>query len=231
MTNQTYDEQELQRSLQQSVQKLRQEEKNASLFQEYGADNKTADSEPENKIEQLETQLESTKKELLAVKQRLQALESNRDEYKNKYFQFKGIFQRQTHTFYLYQSLSTQSRNALHGVFKGNSFESFLACGVQPDNIDTVWEFSRSLALEGNLEDLEILQTIIVYFVKMYNKTHDSPVLAFQETAPGDRFDVDLHIRTQDSKAAGIITKVLLTGLTNAFSGDIIKKSVVEIKS
>ena len=68
--------------------------------------------------------------------ERLIQTEKNRDEYKTKYFQFKGIFQRQTHTFYLYQSLSESSKEALKGIFKGMSFEEFLACGVQPGNID-----------------------------------------------------------------------------------------------
>jgi hypothetical protein len=167
--------------------------------------------------------------ELSSTQQQLTKTEHNRDEYKSKYFQFKGIFQRQTHTFYQYQGLSEQSRDALSGIFKGNSFEEFLACGVQPGNIDALWEFSRGQALAGNAGDVAILEQIIAYFVQLYNGTNESPVLAFQQTQPGDRFDVDLHIRTQDSRPSGKISNILLTGLTNAFTGEVIKKAVVEI--
>ena len=165
-----------------------------------------------------------------SVMERLKKTENNRDEYKSKYLQFKGIFQRQTGTFYQYQALSEQSKDALSGVFRGESFEEFLACGVQPGNIDTLWEFSRSQALKGNLADIDILEQIIAYFVHLYNGTNKSPILAFQNVRPGDPFDIDLHIRTQTSKAAGTISKILITGLTNAFTGETIKKSVVEVE-
>lgn len=183
----------------------------------------------QTKIATMEQQLEEIQSELAATQDRLEKTESNRDEYKTKYFQFKGIFQRQTQTFYQYQSLSDQCKDALSGIFKGTSFEEFLACGVQPGNIDTLWEFSRNQALEGNTEDVPILEQIIAYFVRLYNGTNDSPILAFQEVSIGDSFDVDLHIRTQTSKASGEISNVILTGLTNAFTGEVIKKTVVEI--
>lgn len=188
-----------------------------------------AEQNLQKQIMQMEQQIQTLQTELSSVKERLTKTESNRDEYKSKYFQFKSIFQRQTHTFYQYQSLSEQSREALSGIFKGTSFEEFLACGVQPGNIDALWEFSRGQALAGNTADVVILETIIAYFVQLYNGTNESPILAFQKTSPGDAFDVDFHIRTQESKASGKITQVLLTGLTNAFTGEVIKKAVVEI--
>jgi hypothetical protein len=183
-----------------------------------------------NRITQLEQQVQSLQSEIAAANELLQKTELNRDEYRTKYFQFKGIFQRQTHTFYQYQGLSEQSREALSGVFKGDSFEEFLACGVQPANIDTLWEFARNQALEGRLDDLPVLGQIIAYFVELYNGTNESPILAFQQVSVGDSFDVDLHIRTQSSKAAGAISSIILTGLTNAFTGEVIKKTVVEIQ-
>lgn len=182
------------------------------------------------RITQMEKQISELNIEAEAAAERLKKTESNRDEYKSKYLQFKGIFQRQTHTFYQYQHLSAQSKEALSGVFRGDSFEEFLACGVQPGNIDTLWEFSRNQALEENLKDVEILEQIIAYFVRLYNGTNESPILAFQKVNVGDSFDADLHIRTQKSKAAGTITKILITGLTNAYTGEVIKKTVVEVK-
>ena len=159
----------------------------------------------------------------------IKKLEKSRDEYRSKYFQFKAVFQKQTHAFYLYQSLSEQSREELTGIFKGTNFENFLACGVQPGNIDALWEYARSAALAGNLEDVSLLNQIITYFVNLYNDTNEAPILGFQNVSVGDAFDVDLHIRTQCSKPAGSITTILLTGLTNAFTGEVIKKAVIEI--
>ncbi len=177
----------------------------------------------------MEQQIQSLQKRLASAEEMLSKTESNRNEYKSKYFQFKGIFQRQTYIFYQYQSLSCASREALGGIFKGNSFEEFLACGVQPGNIDALWEFSRIQALDGNTEELATLGQMIVYFVSLYNKTSESPLLAFQEVSPGDIFDVDLHIRTRESKASGTVSKILLNGLANAFTGEVIKKAIVEV--
>lgn len=180
-------------------------------------------------ITEMETQIRNLEADLLSTKEELAQAEKTRDEYKAKYFQFKGIFQRQTQTFYKYQSLSEPSKEALSGIFKGTSFEEFLACGVQPGNIDALWEFARTEAIKGNLTDVAILEDIIAYFVHLYNGTNESPILGIQQIFIGDTFDMDLHIRTQQSKPAGIITNVLLTGLTNAFTGEVIKKAVVEI--
>ena len=135
--------------------------------------------------------------ELLTVKEALQKAEKSRDEYRSKYLQFKAIFQKQTHAFYLYQHLTDQSKEELSGIFKGKNFEAFLACGVQPANIDALWEYARQAALAGSLEDVELLNQIIAYFVNLYNITNDAPILGFQNVSVGDAFDVDWHIRTQ----------------------------------
>lgn len=231
MTKQLISDKELEDSLAQSVLKLDEEARRDSLFQGFDADsNAQAVQELEEKIARLEAKLRIQQSKLAETTRKLNLTEKNREEYKHKYFQFKGIFQRQTKTFYLYQGLSEASKEALSGIFKGTSFENFLACGVQPGNIDAVWEFARSVAISGNMADLEILEKMIAYFVSLYNGTNDSDVLAFQIVNIGDVFDVDMHIRTPDSRAAGYISRVILTGLSNAFTGEIIKKAVVEIK-
>lgn len=200
------------------------------LFDDDG-DFLSSDTKPEEEpsVTLLTLQNQELLEELNVTKKRLARMEENRNEYKAKYFQFKGIFQRQTQTFYEYQGLSAQSLEALSGIFKGSSFEEFLACGVQPANIDALWEFARNEALHGNRKDIPILEKIITYFVNLYNGTNDSDILGFEEVHTGDLFDVDFHIRTKESKAAGNITNVLLGGLINAFTGEVIKKAVVEI--
>ena len=175
-------------------------------------------------------EIELLQEELENTKALLQTAEKNRDEYKSKYFQFKGIFQKQTHTFYQYQNLTESSKESLHGIFKGESFEEFLACGVQPGNIDALWEFARNEALSGNQADMTILGELILYFVHLYNGTNDSPVLSFLSPKVGEAFDTDQHIRTRDSKPAGVISEILLNGLTNAYTGEVIKKAVVKIE-
>lgn len=192
--------------------------------------NSSADAELFTTQDASAEEFEALKQEVAELREALTKTEENRDEYKSKYFQFKGIFQRQTHTFYLYQGLSESTQSALSGIFKGTSFEEFLACGVQPGNIDALWEFTRNHALQDDTEDLEILVHIITYFVKMYNSTNDTEVLKICMPKEGDTFDTDLHIRTPKSKAAGSISEVLLFGLSNGFTGDIIKKAVVTVK-
>ena len=174
-------------------------------------------------------EFELLEQELEETKELLEKSEELREEYKSKYFQFKGIFQKQTYTFYLYQNLTESSREALAGIFKGESFEEFLACGVQPGNIDALWEFARNEALNENIADVVILSKMITYFVHLYNGTNDSPALNFLIPDIGINFDTDQHIRTQNSKPAGVISEVLLAGLSNAFNGEIIKKAVVKI--
>ena len=58
-----------------------------------------AEEKLRKKIAIMEKQLRELQMEADSVKERLQKTENNRDEYKSKYLQFKGIFQRQTGTF------------------------------------------------------------------------------------------------------------------------------------
>ncbi len=182
-----------------------------------------------NDLEALKARLADAESKISELAGQMEIAEKQRDDFKNKYFYFKNVFQKQTRIFYLYQGLSKHSLEALNGIFKEDSFENFLACGVQPDNIDALWEFARSEALLGNMKDVKILNTVIQYFVKLYNSTNDTPILAMQDAAPGDAFDVDLHIRTPESKTSGNIKEVLLPGLANAFTGAVIKKAVVVV--
>lgn len=190
-------------------------------------------SDPSEDSSEKELQLQ---KELAAVREQLQSLKIERDsliakkeEYRSKYLPLKSLFQKQMRVFHMYQNLSAHSLDALTGIFKGNSFEEFLACGVQPGNIDALWEFARSEILLSRTEDLTSLRELILYFIDLYNRTGDVPILGIQDVNPKDTFDVDLHIRTQDSKPAGKIQEIILPGLTNALTGAVIKKAVVRV--
>ena len=63
--------------------------------------------------------------ELLTVKEALQKAEKSRDEYRSKYLQFKAIFQKQTHAFYLYQHLTDQSKEELAASSKAKTLKHF----------------------------------------------------------------------------------------------------------
>lgn len=165
--------------------------------------------------------------EIERLKEENEQLRKQRDEYKNGYSKFIKVFRKQTKYFYEYQRLSEKSKEALSGIFRQDSFENFLACGVQPDNIDALWEFTKNEAMQNNIDDVNILNEIIGYFVRLYNDTNETPVLELQQVNEGDMFDIDMHIRTPESKTAGNIQQVILGGLTNAYTGAVIKKAVV----
>lgn len=132
-------------------------------------------------------------------------------------------------TYQIYQQISQSARNALKGIFKDEEPAAWIAAGSQPENISSLWEFTKMQIMKRRYEDVKYLSDLIYYFIDLYNKTKNEPIYKMQKVSPGDVFDVEEHIRTSSSKAAGKISKVILFGYLNVKTNLVIKNSVVEV--
>ena len=128
-----------------------------------------------------------------------------------------------------YLRLSNATRGSLSGIFKGTTVEEFIFCGVQLENIDSLWEFIKRELEEKRLSEVENMKKIFVYFFKAYNLIHESPIYKIQNVAIGEEFDEDKHLRSSNSRVAGRINEIMLNGFIITNTGKIVKKSVVKI--
>lgn len=142
---------------------------------------------------------------------------------------FNNLFYKIYNVYEVYLKLSDVSKTELRGIFKEDSPDVWIAAGIQPDNIESLWEYTKMRIMKRQYDDLDGLLQFIYYFIELYNKTKTAPFYILQKVTIGDCFDVDLHIRTSESKAAGKIKQILLYGYINANTSAIIKKSVVAL--
>ncbi|MBU9712739.1 hypothetical protein [Evansella tamaricis] len=179
---------------------------------QHETDNKT-------KIEQEYLRLQNKHAELF---EQHKTVLQERNHYKENYEPLESIHN-------LFLNLSPNTKQSLVGIFKGMTIHEFLSCGVQYENLDSLWEYMKRETIEGSNQDLDSLNEIFRFFFHAYNKIYDSPIYEIQSTSIGQRFDEDLHIRGGNSKVIGEISSVLLNGYYNRINNKIIKKSIVQI--
>lgn len=166
--------------------------------------------EKENKI--LLNEVEAVKKEnILPLQKKL-------DFYREQ-------FENQIKVYSLYKNLSPRAIKSLENIFKGDSIDLFMACGIQEDNINSLWYYIKNEIIEERDEDIEKLKFIFEYFFNLYIVPND--YYTSQEIKIGDKFDTSIHIAHSRGKSSGEVKEVLLRGYLNKNTKKIINKSLV----
>lgn len=129
----------------------------------------------------------------------------------------------------LYQKLAPDIQKELQGIFTTSSLDGFIACGVQGENIWSLWDYAQIKCQAGDAKDLSVLQSLVDFFLSQHNLTFSAPRYVAQVVQVGEEFDVAKHIRSRDSKAAGRIASVCIQGYENRQTGKIVKKSIVRV--
>ncbi len=136
-------------------------------------------------------------------------------------------FSKEQELFNQYNSLSFETKESLNGIFKGNTLEEFVYCGVQEESILSLWEYTKKMALEG--KDIYVLKKIVYHFLQAYNVNYNQALYVLLDDAVGTEFDNEKHIRVSMGNVSGLITTEYLKGYKNSNTNRIIKKSVVKI--
>lgn len=166
--------------------------------------------EKENKI--LVNEIEAVKKEnILPLQKKL-------DFYREQ-------FENQIKVYSLYKDLSPRAIKSLENIFKGDSIDIFMACGIQEDNINSLWYYIKNEIIEERDEDIEKLKFIFEYFFNLYIVPND--YYTSQEIKIGDKFDTSIHIAHSRGKSSGEVKEVLLRGYLNKNTKKIINKSLI----
>lgn len=169
-------------------------------------------SEIEKENKNLHNEIESVKKESILPLQK--KLNFYREQFEN-----------QIKVYTLYKSLSPRAIKSLENIFKGDSIDTFIACGIQEDNINSLWYYIKNEIIEERDEDIDSLKIIFEYFFNLYIVPNDYYIS--QDVKIGDRFDTSTHIAHSKGKASGEVKEVLLRGYLNKNTKKVINKSVV----
>lgn len=182
-------------------------------------------------------EVEAKKKQILDMKnQDLQKKDIELEEKQNvilsqqsEISSLQSEFSSIKESYNLFLSLNDEIKNDMISILRGDKIENFVYAGVQYKNIESIWEYAKNRAINGQLEDLDKLEKIIMNFLDAYNMTYNSPLYEVQIVENGDDFDEEKFIRGYESRITGVISGVDLLGYVNLINGKIIKKSVVRI--
>jgi len=155
--------------------------------------------------------------------------EANNAKYLKELDEYRSMFGDLYKVIIMYNRLSEANKKSLKGLFKSNDPVVFLASGMSQGGIESLWEYAKMLIMKRDYGDIEELSGIIYFFIDVMNNVRNVPLNKLLDTKKGDVFDIEMHIRTSDSRPAGKIVRVLLQGFRNAGNNGIIKKSVVEV--
>lgn len=141
---------------------------------------------------------------------------------------YRKNFESTLRNYELYQTFHQDIKSSLQGIFKDESLQGFISCGVQEKNIHSLWEYIKNEISEDNNEEIEKLIILFDFFFKSYIRAY--PIYEIQQVSIGETFDTELHINhSSSSLVSGNIQEILLYGWINKKTEKIVKKSIVRI--
>jgi len=181
----------------------------------------------EEELFELNNTIKNAKTELNKIETELSKANAKNKQLVDEVEDYKKQFDVELNMFQLYNNLSEETKISLKGIFKDDSFEGFIACGLQEKNIYSLWDYIKSELIENSNEDNENLVKIFNFFFVKYEMAY--PIYKVQNIKKDEDFNTDLHIKDSQSSASGKIKKVLLKGWINTKMNNVVRKSVVNI--
>lgn len=164
------------------------------------------------------------------VKQKKQSLGGLEEKNAALSHQLQQRFSRGWQLFGSYQRIDAHVQQLLHSVFtQPDHFEAFICGCAQDMALEKIWDVMKSCAKGGNLEDKSILWDVFCYCIDLVNMSKTEKIYEILAVQLGDEFDLEEHTLAPGSPAQGSISKILLPGYRNVYSGHIERKSLVSI--
>ncbi|MFD9628280.1 coiled-coil domain-containing protein [Peribacillus muralis] len=182
----------------------------------------------EKEIARLQQEIETKNEEISDYQIKINQLNEKMEAYFAELQKRRADYREAEELYEVVQQLSEPTKSSLKGIFKGGSVQDFIVCGVQYENISSLWDFIKNEIMEGREQEREILLALFLFFFQEHGKTYDSPLYKLQQVKMDEVFREDLHIRALNSKVSGDVTDILLPGYIS-INGKTIKKSVVRI--
>jgi len=177
-----------------------------------------------NKINSQQIETKKDKETISTLKNENVRLEN----IETKYNHLVGKFETLINTYKVYLSLKNEHSTFLQSLFKGDSIDLFFTCGVQDENIHSLWDYIKNSIIEEK-NSIDELKQIFFYFFDLYNKMYSSPLYKLSDVAVSDRFEAEKHIKANQHNYSGNVTKIIFEGYYNCNTDEVIKKTVVEI--
>ena len=170
-----------------------------------------------------------SEQDLKEIKKHNQILSEQLHQVQLNYSILNERFQHEINVFECFRNLSSGLKTSLSGIFRGDSLNHFLYCGVQKSNIELLWDTIKLRVIDGNVEEFEELNSIFMYFFNAYNSIFEKPLYELQSVNENEKFDNEKHMRTTSSRASGEVKQIVFKGYINTNSKKIERKSIVQL--
>lgn len=193
---------------------------------------------PETDISALSAENASLSRKIALLELEMRRLENDKDNLitKNQIYSetlnmYCGAFGAQISLYEKYRNLSPQTAKVMNGFFKNNTMAGIFMCGILPENLSGVRDYTESLVIndyEGKKNDIAILNELYTFLISCYNSTFQNPAYSIMTVNAGDEFDERLHHNIGTAKS-GRISEVLMQGCISAANGKVIRKTIVRM--
>ena len=188
----------------------------------------------EDKNTQLKSQIEAleTEKSQLSIQcaSALQEKEKFQSEYVSLESQYSE-FVEQLKIWNSIKSLNKENKEYLDKLCGSASAMSILSLGRDEGKVEQLWLYLRDLVVKGNevADQIEILAGYFEFCIDLLNACKDDEEkYCIFDIEPGNEFDMDMCIRSADSKQIGNVSRTIVRGIKE---GEKVRfKAIVSVK-
>ena len=174
------------------------------------------------RIHCLQDDNQKLKKKIEVIKEHEQVLSDSVENMEKK-------FCKPIEYLFLLNKLSEKVQTDISSIINiTNEITFIVSCSNESIIID-LWRYMESISEDKVYHnDLCILKLIFDYFFDIYIKSNPDPLYIRTVDSTGDYFDEEKHYSGENNENSGIITEIILQGLKNAKTDEIVCKSVVK---
>ncbi len=176
---------------------------------------------------------ELKRKETQLVSQ-IDALETKKDKIQGEYASLESqysVFDKQLKIWNSIKSLNDENKEYLKKLCGSERAMSILSLGRDEGKVDQLWSYLRDLVVKGNqvADQIEILAGYFEFCIDLSNACKDDEEkYCIFDIKPGNEFNMDMCIRSADSKQIGNVSRTIVRGIKE---GERVRfKAIVSVK-
>lgn len=176
-------------------------------------------AEFESKETQLRSQIKALETEKLQLSIQSKTVFQEKEKIQRDYISLEdqySIFVKQLRIWNNIKSLNDENKDYLEKLCGSLSAMSTLSLGRDEGKVEQLWLYLRDLAVKGNqdADQLKILAGYFEFCIDLLNACKDDEEkYRIFDIESGNEFDIDMCIRTADSKQIGNVSRTIVRGI------------------
>lgn len=183
----------------------------------------------QNKIDRLEDELQRSDNNLKSARREISTLNAALAEKISEIETYQKNYSDLEQSYQAYKKLPDDIKFGLQGIFgAGDNPTVFLAGALQ--NLDALFDYVANAINQGVADfNIEILRGIFQFAFAAQNKIHREEIFAPLNVNTGEDFNSSTMRKISSSCQSGVVKEIFLRGYKYRASGNIIRKTLVEI--